>query len=102
MKKTIKYFADQKQDSQAYSEAQIIILPVPYERTTTYIKGTQQGPQAILNASPNLEFYDCELKTVPLDDIRIATLPPLLIDAPPELMVKEVEHTVAKILNDKC
>ena len=38
--------------------ARIVILPVPYDRTSTWIKGADKGPQAILDASFNLEFYD--------------------------------------------
>lgn len=36
------------------------ILPVPYDGTSTWIKGADKGPQAILDASYNLEFYDIE------------------------------------------
>ena len=38
--------------------ARIVILPVPYDRTSTWVKGHDKAPQAILNASYNLEFYD--------------------------------------------
>lgn len=43
-----------------YDESKIIILPVPYDATSTYIKGADRGPAAILEASPALEFYDIE------------------------------------------
>jgi hypothetical protein len=39
-----------------YDESQIIIIPVPYDATSTYIKGADKGPAAILDASPALEF----------------------------------------------
>lgn len=42
------------------SAAAVTILPVPYDATSTWIKGSDKGPQAILNASCNLEFYDIE------------------------------------------
>lgn len=38
------------------------ILPIPYEATTTYRPGTRFGPQAILDASMNMELYDEELR----------------------------------------
>ncbi|MHC4835142.1 MAG: arginase family protein, partial [Planctomycetota bacterium] len=40
--------------------AAISILPVPYDGTSTWVKGANKGPQAILDASYNLEFYDIE------------------------------------------
>lgn len=48
-----------------YKDAKIVIVPVPLERSTTYQKGTVLGPQAILNASENLEFYDIETNSEP-------------------------------------
>ncbi len=41
----------------SYEDAKIIIIPVPWDVTTSYTAGTAQGPQAILNASPQLDFY---------------------------------------------
>ncbi|MCF2972019.1 agmatinase [Synechococcus sp. Nb3U1] len=38
--------------------AQAILLPVPYEATTSYGKGTAKGPQALLEASAYVEIYD--------------------------------------------
>lgn len=36
-------------------------MPVPYERTTSYVKGTAGGPDAILQASTQVELFDEEL-----------------------------------------
>jgi len=98
MKDSIKTFADLKEDIHTYDQAEVVILPVPYEKTTTYGKGTGKGPQAILDASPNLEFYDEELNIVPLEEIGIATLPLLKTDSPPEVMVEEVAEAVSRIV----
>ena len=38
----------------------VLVLPIPYEQTTTYGAGTREGPRAILHASRNLELYDEE------------------------------------------
>ena len=43
-----------------YESAAIAILPVPYDGTSTWIKGADKGPQALLEASFNMEFYDIE------------------------------------------
>ena len=39
-----------------------IILPIPYEQTTSYKKGAKNGPKAILEASQYVELYDEELE----------------------------------------
>ena len=38
------------------------IISIPYERTTSYGKGTSKGPKAIINASQFVELYDEQLK----------------------------------------
>ena len=40
--------------------AQIVILPVPFDKTSTYQKGSNKGPAAIIEASRNMELYDIE------------------------------------------
>lgn len=44
----------------SYEDSLIAILPVPYEATTSYGKGTSKGPDAILEASHYVEFFDEE------------------------------------------
>ena len=39
-----------------YDESEIIIIPVPYDATSTYIRGADRGPAAILEASRRLSF----------------------------------------------
>lgn len=41
-----------------YSTANIIIFGVPWEVTVSFHSGTAKGPQAVLDASPQLDFYD--------------------------------------------
>jgi agmatinase len=38
----------------------IVILPVPFDQTSTYQKGSNQGPAALIEASRNMELYDIE------------------------------------------
>lgn len=49
--------------SYTYEDSEIVIVPVPYDGTSTYMKGADRGPEAILDASYNLEFYDIETGT---------------------------------------
>lgn len=53
----------------------VVVLPVPFERTTSYGKGTSGGPAALLRASQAMELYDEELRCEPCD-VGIATAPP--------------------------
>lgn len=57
-----------------FQKAQAVILPVPYEETTTLGKGTRHGPEAVLRISPHLEDFDDELNVEPCS-VGIATLP---------------------------
>ncbi len=57
--------------------AGVIVLPVPFERTTSYRKGAGQGPQAIIDASHQVEFFDAVLGIEPVQAAGgIATLTP--------------------------
>jgi len=42
-------------------EAKLVLLPIPWEVTTSYGGGTSQGPQAILQASKQVDLFDLEL-----------------------------------------
>lgn len=42
--------------------AAFVVLPVPYERTVSYGRGTKKGPAAIIAASPQIELWDEEVK----------------------------------------
>jgi agmatinase len=59
-----------------FAGARAVILPVPYESTTSYGGGTAGGPGAILEASRYIELYDHELDSEPWE-VGIATLPRL-------------------------
>ncbi len=43
-----------------YDSSDIIIIPVPYDGTSTWVKGADKGPAALLDASANMELYDIE------------------------------------------
>lgn len=79
-------------------KARIVILPVPYDRTASYQKGTADGPAAIIEASTHMELYDDELGCEPCD-IGIHTAPPVSSNQdPPEVMARKVEEAVGRYL----
>ena len=43
-------------------EATLVLIPVPWEVTTSYGGGTSKGPQAILQASKQVDLFDAELR----------------------------------------
>ena len=47
-------------DATDYARASTVILPIPFDKTSTWIKGADKGPAAIIEASRYLEFYDIE------------------------------------------
>lgn len=92
-------FGDFTEEQMRYDSAAIAILPVPYDGTSTWIKGADRGPEALLDASYNLEFYDIETRTE-VYKIGIATLEPVVESSSPEAMADEVERRMDDILND--
>lgn len=60
--------------------ADVLILPVPYERTVTYNKGTARGPEAILRASEQLELYEEDQQWCPTEYMKLCVLPAVVAD----------------------
>ena len=83
-----------------YAESGIIILPVPYDETSTWIRGADKGPDAILEASVNLEFYDVET-AAEAHLTGIHTVDPVTEKESPEKLVSAVYKRVLSLLNDK-
>ncbi len=81
-----------------YNESEIIILPVPYDETSTWIRGADKGPEAILEASVNLEFFDIETwSEAHLKGIH--TVEPVLERESPEKLVNAVQERVGSLLD---
>ena len=45
-----------------FEHARVVILPVPLDRTTSYVAGTRNGPDEILVASSHMELWDEETR----------------------------------------
>ena len=93
-------YGDFEEQYTNYETAAIAILPVPYDGTSTWLKGADKGPQAILEASPNMEFYDIETDSEVFKQ-GIATLDMVTENTSPEAMAHEVEMRIDQILKDK-
>jgi agmatinase len=81
-----------------FEAAGAVILPVPYEATTSFGGGTGNGPSAILEASRYIELYDQELDAEPYA-AGIATLPSLsLTGSGPKEALEELRQAYDTLL----
>jgi agmatinase len=80
------------------ADAPIVVLPVPYEATVSYMGGTRFGPRRILEASRYIELYDHELDGE-FHDAGIHTLPELLLShVGPEEALGELRAAMDRLL----
>ena len=87
------------EEAAALHRARALILPVPYESTTSWGGGTQAGPGAIVQASRYVELWDQELGNDP-STVGIHTLPALeLTRAGAEPAMAELEESYGRILD---
>ncbi|CAM1342064.1 agmatinase [Tenacibaculum aestuarii] len=78
--------------------AKVVLIPVPYDGTSTWQKGADKGPEAFLNASENMELYDIETDSeVYKEGVYLA--PAVTENASPEAMVDAVHETTKKYIN---
>ncbi len=77
--------------------AAAVIIPVPYDLTSSWLKGADRGPDALLEASAYVELYDIETGSEPW--LRgIETSAPVICDGAPELMTSMVRERVEDVL----
>jgi len=76
-----------------YDFAKVVVLPIPYEATVTYGKGTTKGPAAIIEASAQVEFYDREFDCEPVNKFGIHTLSEFKIPLRPEKVTNRIYET---------
>ena len=83
------------------AKAKVVIIPVPYDATSTWIKGADKGPAAIIEASATVENYDIESDCEPYE-VGVFTDKPLKNFSSTQKMVADVEKTITRHLeNDK-
>ena len=58
-----KTYAGIAKEHAALETSKIVLIPVPYDGTSTFQKGADKGPDAFLHASENMELYDIETQT---------------------------------------
>src|SRR5215471_17820384 len=82
-----------------FEGSRVVVVPVPFDATTCYRPGTREGPQAIIDASRNLELYDTELQRSPCE-VGIHTLraiEPIMGNA--AAMTNRIEQVTGQLLD---
>jgi agmatinase len=82
-----------------YETANMVVLPVPYDETSSWIKGSDKGPEALLDASVALEWYDIETQTQVYKK-GIFTALPIAEKSSPEFLCNAVQERVTTYLKD--
>ena len=77
MSESYPNFADLEDELCEYPRSASVVLPLPFERTTSWGRGTAGGPAALLEASRYVEHYDEELDGGPCRR-GVATVAPFL------------------------
>lgn len=94
----MRTFAGIPEEFAKLESSEVVLLPVPYDGTSTYGKGADKGPEAILDAAENMELYDIETNSeVYREGIFLAD--PITEDESPEKMTEAVDNAVSGFLN---
>lgn len=96
----MKTYAGIPEEFATVEKSKVVIIPVAYDGTSTWIKGADKGPDAFLEASENMELYDIETDSevyqqgVFLDETMSAF-------RSPEDMVEKVHKRISSWLDKK-
>lgn len=98
MPKETSYFLDMEEEYAQEATAKYVLIPVPYDGTSTFVKGADKGPQAIIEASDSLELYDtmCGMEAY---TAGIYTDTPQLDLSTPDAMVQSVYERVCHFMD---
>ncbi|MDV7137388.1 agmatinase [Maribacter sp. TH_r10] len=91
---TTKNYAGIADEFAQLETSKVVLIPVPYDGTSTWGKGADKGPEAFLDAAENMELYDIETDSeVYKQGVHLTK--PVTEDDSPESMVDAV-HKVTK------
>jgi agmatinase len=86
-------------DPRSFDDAEVVILPVPVDRTTSYVPGTRNGPREILEASSHMELWDEEVGA-DVSSVGIFTLPQMELPfGELQPLMDEIQRVAAEILS---
>ena len=77
--------------------SKVVLIPVPFDGTSTWGKGADKGPQAFLEAAENMELYDIETDSEAYRN-GICLLDSITEEGSPEALVNKVHRTVKQYI----
>jgi agmatinase len=83
----------------AYQDARFAVLPIPFDGTSTWLKGADRGPEAVLAASANMELFDIETRSEPWRQ-GIITMAPIMALSSPAALVEQVHVAAGDLAAD--
>ena len=87
------------EEHSGFEESKVLILPVPYEATVSYMGGTRFGPRGLIHASRFVELYDAQIDGEPYK-IGVHTMPELMLSgAGPAEALGELRRTMDALLD---
>src|SRR3990167_75982 len=83
-----------------YNTAKVVVIPFGLEASVSYGGGTAKGPQAMLDASHQVELFDEHFWCEPYQQIGIVTLPEPDINPNIEKAIDQLEKIVTQVMDD--
>jgi len=96
----MKQYGDLTKDLTTFTNSRVVIIPVPYDGTSTWMKGANQGPDALIEASCNMEVYDIATDSE-VHKIGIHTADPVTENSSPEAMSRKVYERMKSCFEKK-
>ncbi len=91
-------FLDLPPEMRDPQHSRFAVLPVPYDETSSWKKGSDKGPEAIIDASAIVEWYDIQTNAEPCRR-GITTLPPIEWKGSPKELADHVEAAMDAIFD---
>jgi len=82
----------------SFEESRFVVIPVPYDSSTTWLPGARFGPSEVIDASKYLERYDIEFKRVFGGIWTMEEIEPVRASA--EKTVERIKETVGWIISE--
>ena len=83
-----------------YDSAKFVVVPVPYDSTSSWKTGCRDGPSSIINASKQVELFDLDLGEIYKNGVcTLDEIEPVRGDV--DKTIERVRFVVSKILKDK-
>ena len=87
-------------ENATYENSKVVLVTVPYDGTSTWVKGADKGPELFLDASENMELYDIETDSEPyLQGVYRAG--EVSENSTPEKMVEAVYQKTKELVKDR-